>query len=206
MSMNTWMLISALAVLLLILIENIWTRKIGDRLTAYLLRGQYDEYAILRNKGMTKYLIPSFNLVYMDMNKAIAQNDRAGVEECLELYDGMRLSRKQKSQAFSRAFYYYVLLKDSEKATRYYRLTRDFSDAAEMKDMDIFFDTFVQKGYTYLKEVKTRLETVPRQELSDYESLLSQMYANKGDTMQAEKYRQLAEQHFAWLRGNDKNI
>lgn len=200
MSTNTLMLICALVVLVLILAENLITRRIGNRLTEYIFRGQFDKYEELRNKGLTKYLISPFNLIYSDFNKAIVQNNREAAEICLDNFDNMRLSKRQKNTVYARAFYYYVLLKDKEKATRYYRLTKDFSDASAMRDMDIFYDTFVEKGYAYLEEVKELIKTVPQQALSDYESVLSQMYANKGDVLQAEKYKKLAEKHFELLK------
>lgn len=205
MSMNTLMLLCAFAVLILILVENLLAHRIANQLAKYVLLGKYDQYEVLRNKGVTKYLIPPFNLLYSDFNKAVSQNDREEAERCLAVLETIRLSKRQKGTVYARAFYYYVLLKDKEKATRYYRLTGDYSNASEMKDMDIFFDTFVQNGYAYLEEVQELIKTAPEQALSDYESVLSQIFSNKGDEVQARKYKDLAEQHFNLLSRAGKN-
>lgn len=198
-NMSIISIIIAGVILLLIILENIIAKSITSRLVRAAYSGKFEEYEILRKKFYTKYLIHPFNLCYADLNMSIIQANYAAVEANLEKFDNMRLNKKQRFIIYERAFYYYVLQRNEKRATHYYRLANDIFNDKRTHAMDVFYDTFVEKGYRYLDEILEELKTVPDGMKSDYEAIASQMYENKGDVENAVKYKNLSESHFAQL-------
>lgn len=183
-------------ILFFFIIENVLMRRISNQLTMYSYNREFDKYDVLRHKWITLYLFKPFNLNFMDLNVAILSANKAEIDQCFSKLEKIRMNKKQKELVYNRGFYYYVLIQEKEKAKRFYYLLCDGNEANVSKDVLVFYDTFIEKGFQYLDEVKELLKTCSADQQADLESLLSKMYENKGERELSEKYRNSAEKHF----------
>ena len=196
---NYLIIISGVLLIVLIVIERLIMKYIGNKLSIYAFSIRFDDYARLRNKWYTVYLFNSFNLSFLDLNVAIFKGNIKQIEECFESFDKMKMSKKQKETVYSRAFYYYLMKKEKEKTTRYYHLLKDLDKPEIMKDINIFYNTFIEGGCDYLDEVLDGYKNCHKDQRADFESILSRIYENMNDLNNAQKYKQMAEEHFNLL-------
>ncbi len=196
---------STVFIVIFLIAENILIKRIGNQLTMYSYNREFDKYDELRHKWFTLYLFKPFNLYFMDLNVAIFKGDRTAIDQCFSDLEKIRMSKKQKMLVYNRAFYYYVLIQEKEKAKRYYYLLCDGNEETVSKDILIFYNTFIEEGFTYLEEVQEMLKTCNPEQRADFESLLSKIYENKGESELSRKYQESAEMHFTEME-KAKNI
>lgn len=193
-------LVAGIVFILLLIIEKIVSKTIATKLAESIYAGDFVTYDKLRNSKLTRYLFRPFNLEFSDLNKALIQGDIQEIEKSLEKLEKIRMNKRQKETLYTKVFYYYVLKQQKEGATKYYHLIKDLEKEDIMKDVNIFYDTFIMEGHEYLDELLEALTTIPDDSRADYESIVSKMYENKGDKENARKYKIMAEEHFQAMK------
>ena len=194
--MNVFVIIAIVAVALLTIAEKFVARNIEQKLNYFLYNKDFKSYDKLRNQFVTKYLFNPFNLKFSDLNRYGIEGNIEKFEETIHEFNQMRLNKNQKEAVYTKAFYYFMMKKDLENADRYYHYLKDLDRPEIMGNIEVFHDTFIEKGHTYLEQTLTALENANEVEKADLESIIAQMYDNMGDKEKAMQYTDLAEKHF----------
>ncbi len=174
-------------------------KSISDRLTKYLMKGDFASFRKLASGKWASFFLDHFNLYYMRFNAAAAERNREEADLAVENLELLKLNASQKEVFYGNAFYYYAMMKDEEKATLYYERLKENADEEEQQEMSRIFDTYVKGGYAHLEETWEALKTASEDEKAHLEQLLSDMYRNKGDKSNAKKFKELSERHLREL-------
>ena len=76
------------------------------------------------------------------------------------------------------------------RSTKYYHLLKENKTFQDHKNLERIYDTYILKGYRYLEEVETEAGEDPF-----LLSMTADMYLNKGDQENFQKYGDLARKY-----------
>lgn len=190
--MKIGILIATFALILLTngsrIIAHMKRKKVGDRLSNYLVTGNFEEFDKYVNSDEAKRLLPAFNLEYLKLNKSIMQNDMESVGKRLAKIERMKLNDAQKETVYSRAFYFYVTEKEEEKAKRYYKLLNELKNIKNREMLDRTYDIYIKHGHAYLDDCLEKFENGSTNVKVYLAGLISTMYKNMNDEENAQKY------------------
>lgn len=171
------------------ILRRVLTNKQSDKLMKLFLEGNFKEFDKQIDSKLTRYLIPPFNQDYMKLNSYLARGDEKKIHEMFSRFDKVRLNAAQKELVYTNAFYYYVGLKDENKARKYYNLLMEStSDEDSRKEIDRMFDIYINNGYKYLEDTEKEYRNADEREKMKLQALLAVMYENKGDKKKAQEY------------------
>ena len=106
-----------LAILFFLLFLELAARSfIIHKLTEALSSGDFKSYERYRNSELALLFIRGFNLLYMDLNKAMMQGDTDQIDEIAEKMSKLKLNNTQKEEIAAKSFYYYLSIEDKKKA------------------------------------------------------------------------------------------
>jgi hypothetical protein len=186
--------ITLLSIVLVTIKTNIQNKKVNE-LATLLMQGKYDEFDKLIDSNNYKNKLPILNYFYLKLNKAIILKNAASIEEILNDNNLDKLSNKEKDILYKRAFYYYLNEKDKNKTQKYYELIKQLN-RNDFITIDRLYDTYINNGYKYLDDTLKQLSLAKDDNTkAQLELLLSNMYANKKDKDNVEKYLNLAQSH-----------
>ena len=186
--------ITLLSIVLVTIKTNIQNKKVNE-LATLLMQGKYDEFDKLIDSNDYKNKLPILNYFYLKLNKAIIIKNTTNIEEILNDNNLDKLSNKEKDILYKRAFYYYLNEKDRNKTQKYYELIKQLN-RQDFATIDRIYDTYINNGYEYLDDTLKQLNLAKDDNTkAQLELLLSNMYANKKDKDNVEKYLNLAQSH-----------
>lgn len=163
--------------------------QISNKLTRFLMQGDFEAFDALSEKFLTRYLIPVFNLDFMKMNSYLARGDEENINKIFEHFDQRRLNKAQKYAVASNAFYYYLSMEENEKCRKYYQVLKENDDGRKETEMaDWLYDAYIEEGSQYLDKILETYEKAQDQAKPQLEALLAKNYQNKGDKKKAELY------------------
>lgn len=163
-------------------------KKVTGQLITLLMNKEYGEFDRLIDKRKTKFFVPVFNSLMLQLNKSIMLNDKAEIESVMEKSNLIKKSEKQKIFLYSKAFSYYIGNKDHINVEKYYELISSCEEAPMKKYVDMVYDTVIQRGYKYIDDAKLLLIKANNEDKKNICLLIANMYQNMGDTVQAKKY------------------
>ena len=194
MNTRTILLIVVLALFLMDLIREMMMKKkrekLLDQMMQALAQGDYDAFDELAASEEARRLIPLYNISFMKLNEALMKNDPEQIEEALGSFKG-RMNDAQKDALYRKAFYYYVSVKDKEKAKEYYDLLKDLN-TGNRTPLDVMYNTYIEEGSMYLDRTLEEIDKLTTEEEKlPYYALICDMYTNAGDTDKAKEYEEL---------------
>lgn len=165
-------------------------KKVSNQLLEALYSGEFDVFDRLLADKRTQRMIPLFNREFLKLNKVLLQGDRRQVTEKLKEFDAAAMSREQAAAVHSKAFYFFLSCEDKKNATKYYHLLKENKTFQDHKNLERIYDTYILKGYRYLEEVEAEAGEDPF-----LLSMTADMYLNKGDRENFQKYGDLARKY-----------
>lgn len=178
--------------------ELIITNSITNRLTTYILNSENEKYIELRNKKLTITFLPVFNLLYMDLSKAIKDVDIDGAKEVLNSLTKIKLNKNQKASVYTRAFYFYLSINENDIANKYYTLLKKNEIKTDF-NIEVSYDVFINKGYKYIEKLEELFDKSNDYEKVRIASILANAYENKQDKKNQNKYLKFIDQKMSEL-------
>lgn len=178
--------------------ELIITNSITNRLTTYILNSENEKYIELRNKKLTVTFLPVFNLLYMDLSKAIKDVDIDGAKEVLNSLTKIKLNKNQKASVYTRAFYFYLSINENDIANKYYTLLKKNEIKTDF-NIEVSYDVFINKGYKYIEKLQELFDKSNDYEKVRIASILANAYENKQDKKNQNKYLKFIDQKMSEL-------
>ncbi len=196
MDKKTLLIICIAVIVVFEVLRRVLINSISNRLTRYLMQGDFKSFDALSEQFLTRYLIPVFNLDFMKMNSYLARGDEENTNKIFEHFDQCRLNKAQKYAVASNAFYYYLSMEEDEKCRKYYQTLKE-NDAAnkETEMADWLYDAYVEGGCRYLDRILEVYGNAQEQAKPQLEALLARNYENKGDKKNANLYNKKLKQY-----------
>lgn len=178
--------------------ELMITNSITNRLTTYILNSENEKYIELRNKKLTVTFLPVFNLLYMDLSKAIKDVDIDGAKELLNSLTKIKLNKNQKASVYTRAFFFYLSINENDTANKYYTLLKKNEIKTDF-NIEVSYDVFINKGYKYIEKLEELFDKSNDYEKVRIASILANAYENKQDKKNQNKYLKFIDQKMGEL-------
>ncbi len=144
--------------------------------------------------------LSDFEKKLIRFNVAEIKRDYPKMEVLIREFEKTELKDSQKRKLYPKIFYYYIDRNKKEDAKKYYEEISKFPVYKNKKDIDMTYDTYINKGHQYLDEALKTLKKVNKADLPYRERLIAKMYENKGINAEAKKYNRLAERHETELK------
>ena len=196
--MNPVLIILIILAVIIFVVEPVAGRIMMNKLSENLVKRNLEGFDKLRNNPLTKVLVKSVNLFYLDLNRAMAGHDDSQVLNLLKIAGKLRISTEQKEDICIKVFYYYLSAENKDGCRKSYRMLKDINP--DNVTLDIINDTFVEGGYKYLEEILESYDNSPEEQKASQASLLAAMYENKGDKAKAKKYHEISERYINRLK------
>jgi len=176
------------------LVLSTMKRKARNQLTTMLLNKEFEEFDRLINEKKTKFFVPVFNSLMLQLHKAIMLNDKAEIKSIMKKLNFIKMNEKQKTFFYSKAFSYYISNKDHSNVEKYYKLISSCEETPAKRYIEMVYDTVVQHGYKYIDDAKILLKNANDEDKINIHLLIANMYENMGDMAQAKAYYGLASE------------
>ena len=147
----------------------------------------------------TKFLFPEMYLDSLRLDEAMIRNNKSDVESCLERLTIAKLSEKDKEKVYSQAFNYYLSCGDEKNCREWLNRIEGLQNERLIQETRRTFDIYIEKGYKYLDEMLQETSEMEPSKAYVNEYLISLMYRNRNDKINAGKYEALAKQHLEEL-------
>ena len=169
-------------------------RLILNKLSEYLIYRDFREFDDLAYSRQAEKYIKPFNLDFIKMNRDILGEDKKAADSWLEYFQKVNMNERQKETVYLRMYYYFLTTGTFDKAEECYHQLCSVKYITDRKNLMRTYDTYVKKGFRYLKETEEELLSAPGQNKTALEALLADMYVNAGDEKNAEKYRKTVQE------------
>ena len=190
-------IVAIVVTVLSIIIKGIRTSKqnaLAGKLAELLMNKKYKEFDELINSDETNKTLPAFNITFLKLNEAIIQNNDKKVASVLADEKIAKFANSDKNLVYQKAFFYYINKKDKDNTTKYYELLKEMN-SKDLMSIDRMYDTYIKDGYEYLDITLSQLDKAETdEEKIQLYLLISNMYANKKDDENVNKYLKMAEE------------
>lgn len=190
--MNT-VFICLIAAVAYLLIKEILKQMLLNRLSLYLVKGDYDSFDRLIDSRLSFLIFDLFNVRYMKMNKDIIRKDDEALKEDLRLFEKIPMTKKQKEAVYKQALLYYSGIEDRQMTKKYYDLAMQIDDPSFQKECSHFFNIFHEKGSAYLEEYLDLFSRAKGENRKQIARLIAVMYENAEEKEEAMKYQKIYE-------------
>ena len=168
---------------------------VSGKLVKHLYMNEIDRLEQLRNSRLASTFISKFNLRYIDLSKAIMEADEKQIESCVSELEKLPLTINQKSEIYSRCFYYYLSSENYHNAKIYYKKNYDLDPDKYNYEMDRLYDIYIKKGNKYLDDTLEEFENAEMENKAKCAALLSKIYENMNDKTKADEYLDFAAKY-----------
>lgn len=163
---------------------------VGNKLTEYLLKGEYDKFDELINKFYTKFVIDPFNIYHLKLSCAFLKSDDKEVERMMKEFSKVKLSFEQKRNVYHDLFYYFVGNDNAPKARRCMKelLGMDGLPEEFKEEIKKHYDINFEKAYKWLEEDVRNFDSLSKEEKEKQAYIIFTMYNNKGEHEKADQF------------------
>ncbi len=172
-------------------------KNISHKIVMAVESGNHDDFNLILDKKITKFLFPAAYLDSLRLNEAMIRNDVNEIDRLLEKLNKIKLSEKDKEKIYTQAYNYYLSVKSYKKCGIWHDKIMELKNDRLINEIDKSYNIYVEKGYKYLDEMLAELEYMEENNRGINEFLISLMYKNKGDKQNAAKYDKLSREHIA---------
>ena len=172
-------------------------KQVLEELTIALMKGDNQKYETILsdNQGM----FPRFNLAYLQLENEIAQNNYSNIRESLADFEQAKLNKKQKKALYGMLFNYFMAQGHYKEGGTCLKKLKEDGVTESVHQCEIMYDTLAENVSAYIDEVLKRVETEYGEKRLRSTYLLSKMYANQGDLLNARKYEQEVQENIIAL-------
>ena len=170
------------------IILSIIKKKRQNELMGLFLAGELEQFDELLNKKSTRFFVPIYNFIVLNINKAVLIKDEKLLDEMLNEAEKINMNDEQKTHLYSKAFSYYVSTDNNIKKEQTYKKILECKDSQLKEYVMMVYDAFVKKGYAYLNEAEEMLKIAKGEDKDNLLTLIGTMYVNKKDIEKAEYY------------------
>ena len=163
-------------------------KKRQNELMNLFLAGELEQFDALLNRKSTKFFVPIYNSIILNINKAILIKDEKLLNEMLNEAEKINMNDEQKTHLYSKAFSYYVSTDNNIKIEQTYKKVLECKESQLKKYVMMVYDTFVKKGFAYLDEAEEMLKIAKGEDEDNLLTLIGTMYLNKKDIEKSEYY------------------
>jgi len=163
-------------------------KKRQNELMNLFLAGELEQFDALLNRKSTKFFVPIYNSIILNINKAILIKDEKLLNEMLNEAEKINMNDDQKTHLYSKAFSYYVSTDNNIQKEQTYNKVLECKDSQLKKYVMMVYDTFVKKGFAYLDEAEEMLKIAKGEDEDNLLTLIGTMYVNKKDIKKSEHY------------------
>ncbi|MDO4941015.1 MAG: hypothetical protein Q4E33_04915 [Erysipelotrichaceae bacterium] len=160
---------------------------------------QLDE---LLTKKSTSFFLKPFELYRLKLINAASKGNQNEIANRYAAFDTLRMNKAEKENIYSDAYFYFMSRQDSEHASKYYKLLEEIGDYKNKFNIECSYNTFIEHGYKYLDDALVRYNSSNDAQKISLASLISSMYANKGDKQNAIKYDEVAKKGVEKIKKN----
>ena len=174
-------------------------RKYSRDLVNLLMKGEYDAFDKKCDKFLVRYCISPFNLTYMRLNRYLMEGDAKKASEIFEMFKGVKLKEKEKSDIAFKAFNFYLSQNDKENCA-YYRdqinsLPQTDENKQAVEAVNLTYEVLFEDNVDRLDELLEQTKQLEDMYKGGNEFLIAHIYEVKGDQKNARKYTNLANKH-----------
>ena len=190
--------VMAIAIAIAVII-NALKKSQYQKILNCIQQGDHSGFENLCKSGLTKFLFPEMYIDHLRLDEAMIRNNRSDIELCLQRLSKATLSEKDREKVYSQAYNYYLSCCDEENCRKWLNKIESLQNDRLIQETRRTFDIYIQKGDRYLDEMleETSEMEPPRAYVNEY--LISMMYRNRNDKINARKYEALAKQHLEEL-------
>jgi len=188
----------AIAVIVVVgLIPILLRRRLINTYLRLLQKNDINGVEMLVASKLAKTILPQFNREYMLLNSYIRANDNNKAEAKVnKIISEVPMNDKQKATLASQIFYKYIENQDEKMTDKIVKMMSETKEYAIHRQMDMINDTLVKGGNKYLDELKTDVDDEEyrnvNKDISYQEFLLAVIYKNMNNSIQANKYKNMA--------------
>lgn len=167
-------------------------KKTANRLLVLLMHKDYDAFDRMINEKKTKFFVPVFNSLMLQLHKSIIVNDKDEITSIIDKLEHTKMNKNQLIFFYSKVFSYFITENDYAQIEKYYQLISACEESPAKKYADMVYDTLVKHGYTYMEDAKLMLEKANQEDQRNIRILIGNMYENMGDIDHAKEYYHFA--------------
>ena len=181
--MNTYILATLLFALTFLFqyLLNVAKNQTIDRLSTYLVQGNYAAFDELIQKRHVNFLISKFDIMYLKINRAMISLDTDSVQRMLSAFNDDKMTDRQKESLYSLAFNYFISVNDKQNAKRSYDKFIDLPNIRNRDNYRIIYDIYVEDGYRYLNDILAQIDKCDDSEKEHLSLLIEKMQENKAN-------------------------
>ncbi len=170
-------------------------KNISHKIVLAVESGNHELFNAILEKKITKFLFPAAYLDSLRLNEAMMRNDVNEIDRLLDKLNKIKLSEKDKEKIYSQAYNYYLSVKSYKKCAIWHDKIKELKNDRLIAEIDKSYNIYVEKGYKYLDEMLEELDNMEPANRGVNEFLISLMYKNKKDNVNAAKYEKLSREH-----------
>jgi len=182
--------------------EVFFRYKVTKSMTELLQQREYELYDQVRYGKITMFTVPQVNLLYFDLTKAILKDDIRSADKLMEVFKTKNMTRKQKESIYCRAFYFYLANKQYEQASMCHEEIMKDADPASQAEIDLLYHVYVLKDDLYLEDLLIQFGKADTEQKTDIAGLLAEIYNNKNDTENYNKYLSIVKKELSEEKGD----
>lgn len=172
---------------------DITLQKISEYRMNHVVAENEETYNKVRNSSLVRFAVNPVKLYFYDLYRAIYKKDSVIVEKAMRKFTVLHASSRQKSEAYARAFYYFVSENDKTRAGKALKLIKEQGDEKLTHDALISYDVYICHGRKYLEELLEELDKEQNDIMrAARAAMISQIYKNTGEKEKEEYYASLA--------------
>lgn len=183
--------------LVMFTVINTLKTKNYQKLVSYLETGDYDLFHQKINQPLIQFLFPKSSLLDLKFNAALIQQNKKEATQYLEALCAMPLTASQKENYYMKAFNFFIGIKDKKNSKKYLDLINEGSNDRMKVEANRVYNIYILKNDKDLEDLLDEIENMEDQQKGVNEFLISLIYKNKKDTVNAKKYEDLSKEHFA---------
>ena len=182
-----------------LLFDN-YLKKKRDQYTSHLVKlvtdGNFEEFDKEINSDEAKKNIPPANIDILKFNVAIMRNKQNDVQEIFDSFETKRLSNDAKLTIYTRALGYFTTTSDVTRCKKCYDIIMALPKNEQTKtSVQRVYEIMVEKKTDKLNELLDEVNTITGMPKCIDEFLISEIYTNMKDDVNAKKYSELAKEH-----------
>lgn len=178
------------------------------QLITLLENKEYARFDRLIDSKRMKLLFPKLVLLDMKLNASLLRQDKAQSIQWIEEICHLPLTSSQKETYYLKAFNLYVGIEDKKNSKKYLDLIQKGSNEKMKVETRRVYNIYIDKNDHDLKDLIKELDDMEEDQKGIHEFLISKIYANKKDPVNARKYEQLSKEHLALIdsRTSEKKL
>ena len=182
------------AVVVYILAQEIAKRVIDAKLQDLYAAGRYDECIDLLNKPLPRILQTTYQQYVQRFTVYEAKGDAKAASFTLDTLLGLRLTKRHRLEAVTRAFNYYVRQGQGARSKEMLAEIAASGNRELAADCRLTYAIVFSGEHGYIDQMEALLERADPDQKPKLCFLLSKQYGNAGNRERARHYHRLAEQ------------